>query len=159
MKRTPKARNAKPIHISDEQYYVPTVVGTTLSAKRTSYTRQQELAKRVVAKQPVCATDEGRATQSVASQPVQAVDCAFQCAYATRSRHYRLLKRSTSTHMQRSHLILTNHTPPNQPWSLLTTSVSLGPFREPADREVGRQTVSDTTNPPPATPTPAPAQR
>jgi len=84
----------------------------------------------VVAKQPVCAADEGRAAQSVASQPVQAVDCGFQCAYAARNRRYWLLKRSTSTHVQRSHLVLTNHTSSDQPWSLLTTSVSLGPFRE-----------------------------
>ena len=32
-------------------------------------------AKRVVAKQPVCAAHKGRAAQSVAAQPVQAVDC------------------------------------------------------------------------------------
>ena len=35
---------------------------------------QRELAKRVVAKQQVCAADKGRAEQSVATQPVQAVD-------------------------------------------------------------------------------------
>ena len=37
--------------------------------------KQRELAKRVVAKQPVCAADKVRVTQAVAAQPVQAVDC------------------------------------------------------------------------------------
>ena len=37
--------------------------------------KQRGLAKRVVAKQQVCGADKGRAAQSVASQPVQAVDC------------------------------------------------------------------------------------
>ena len=51
-------------------------MGTARSAKRTSgELKQRELAKRVVAKQQVCGADKGRAAQSGASQPVQAVDC------------------------------------------------------------------------------------
>ena len=33
-----------------------------------------------VAKQQVCGADKGRATQLVASQPVQAVDCGRDCS-------------------------------------------------------------------------------
>ena len=45
-----------------------------------------ESAKRVVAKQQVCATDKERATQSVAPQPVQAVDCGLMCCEGARIR-------------------------------------------------------------------------
>ena len=58
--------------------------------------KQRELAKRVVAKQQVCAADRGRAAQSVATQHVQAVDCGrvFSSTWARRSIHCTLRSRT-----------------------------------------------------------------
>ena len=57
--------------------------------------KQQELAKRVVPKQPACAADKGRAAQSVVSQPVQAVDCG-RGALRVRTFHWSTLRGSKS---------------------------------------------------------------
>ena len=39
--------------------------------------KQRELAKRVVAKQQVCASRQGARSAAVATEPVQAVDCGL----------------------------------------------------------------------------------